>query len=52
MSILSKNNFKSIAINFIYFYENVFQVTEIYFLKRYSMFKTLNIVWNTGALKH
>ena len=54
MSIWSKNNFKSITINFVYFYEKLFQVTEIYFSKRYPMFKTLNIVWNTGpgVIKH
>ena len=40
------------AINFISFDENLFQVTEIYFLKQYSMFKTINIVCDTGVLKH
>ena len=52
IDIESKNIFKSITINIIYFYENLLQVTQIYFLKRYSVFKTLNIVRNIGVIMH
>ena len=52
IDIESKNIFKSITINIIYFYENLLQVKQIYFLKRYSVFKTLNIVRNIGVIMH
>ena len=40
------------TIKFTYFYENLLQQTQIYFFKRYSVFKNLNIVWNTVDRKH
>ena len=49
MSISSKNNFQSLKLNLLYFHENLLQVTQIYFLKQYSVFKTLNIIWKTDV---
>ena len=48
---MEKNWGDTPSATLIYFYENLLQVTQIYFLKRYTVFKTLNIVWNTGVIK-